>query len=254
MGTINLQIKSDLHLDASLPQFRDRLHIDEKNEDLKVSPKADVLLIAGDLTSSDSYRLVDNALSEVADSVPVIIVPGNHEYDYSNVNTAIPNIKVFFKDNKNVHVLDRDCVIIEDVMFIGATLWTPRAPAYVNRWGCEGMTQDWHNSSFIKDFYFIKSMLEAPDFQRYRKVVITHFLPTTGSIPERFKNMDNSYFASDRCTELMHGRNAPVLWVHGHTHDSCRYKEGDTEIICNPYGRFGSDVNPNYQPELIVEV
>ena len=28
----------------------------------------------------------------------------------------------------------------------------------------------------------------------------------------------------------------PALWVHGHTHDSCDYRVGNTRVICNPRG------------------
>ena len=47
---------------------------------------------------------------------------------------------------------------------------------------------------------------------------------------------------------------APALWLHGHVHSSFDYMIGDTRVVCNPRGYVGNEVNPNFDPELVVEV
>ena len=44
------------------------------------------------------------------------------------------------------------------------------------------------------------------------------------------------------------------LWVHGHTHDSADYTIGATRVLCNPRGYSGVELNPRFDPNLLVEV
>lgn len=70
---------------------------------------------------------------------------------------------------------------------------------------------------------FIDSALKA---DRTKTVVVTHHLPHCRSIPARFKgDLLSAAYASDLSEVIEMGR--PVLWIHGHTHDSCDYTVGD---------------------------
>ncbi|MCS3528687.1 hypothetical protein [Chryseobacterium sp. JUb7] len=44
-----------------------------------------------------------------------------------------------------------------------------------------------------------------------------------------------------------------MYWIHGHIHTPCRYRIGETEIICNPHGYIDEKYN-GYDKELIIEV
>lgn len=55
--------------------------------------------------------------------VPVIYVPGNHEYFGCEILSNNKKMKSLAK-NSNVHVLINDSVEIDGVLFVGATLWT----------------------------------------------------------------------------------------------------------------------------------
>jgi Icc-related predicted phosphoesterase len=96
-------------------------------------------------------------------------------------------------------------------------------------------------------------------------IVVTHHAPSYRSLrgwdpayPQRFRNMDHCY-ASD-LEYLMHGDNAPALWVHGHVHANQDYVVGNTRICCNPrgyplhaLGMVGRE-NPDYDPQKVVEL
>jgi len=45
---------------------------------------------------------------------------------------------------------------------------------------------------------------------------------------------------------------SPALAVHGHVHNSCDYRVGQTRVLCNPHG-YGTE-NPNFDGALVVEV
>ncbi|WP_224006048.1 hypothetical protein [Aureimonas sp. SA4125] len=42
----------------------------------------------------------------------------------------------------------------------------------------------------------------------------------------------------------------PALWVHGHIHQACDHRIGDTRILCNPAGR--AEENTGFDAGLVV--
>ena len=54
---------------------------------------------------------------------PVVLVPGNHEF-YGSERTRMLELLRAQAAGSNVHLLDRDDVILNGVRFLGATLWT----------------------------------------------------------------------------------------------------------------------------------
>jgi hypothetical protein len=83
-------------------------------------------------------------------------------------------------------------------------------------------------------------------------VLVTHHLPHLRSIHRKYRGSQlNPSFASD----LSHLMGPPVvLWVHGHTHDSCDYVESGTRVVCNPRGYAPYELNATFDPILTVEV
>lgn len=245
---------SDLHLDSGPPGYK---------FGLEVHPQAEVLVVAGDLVENDLSYL-DGVFDYV--KIPTLIVPGNHEYMRSNIDEVVPRLKKYFEDT-NVHVLSRDSITINDVLFVGATLWTPLDtehcqlnPGWVNDCvgyhDCKGLTSTRWVEEFYKDYDFIKATLETEE--PYKKsVVITHFMPLLKCIPERFRSSNmNAFYASDNCEKLIYWSNAPDVWIHGHTHDSITDGEYSTRIYCNPLGiyRPSGQENTQFNPQLLIEV
>mgnify|MGYP003344250880 CR=1 FL=1 len=54
----------------------------------------------------------------------VIYVAGNHEHYHGDFKYTLSGLKNKLGRLKNLHILDKECVKIDDVMFVGSTLWT----------------------------------------------------------------------------------------------------------------------------------
>jgi hypothetical protein len=84
-------------------------------------------------------------------------------------------------------------------------------------------------------------------------VVVTHHAPSPRSIAPRFDgDRLNPAFASD-LEELIRAHQ-PALWIHGHVHDSFDYRIGATRVVCNPRGYYPGELNPAFDPLLVIEV
>lgn len=244
---MRLHVLSDLHLEAD-PSFRPPV------------TRTDVLVLDGDIAPGT------DGLAAFADcGIPVIYVPGNHEYYGADLETMQRRIRNYARD-VGIHLLDRDEVVLKGVRFLGATLWTD-----FNLYGERNLAEVFEQSKReVLDFREIRyrDRLLIPedtiDFHHdavrwlARKlaapfagptVVVTHHAPHPGSVHPRWKdNLVNPAFVSD-LTPLM-GKAA--LWIHGHTHDSFDYKVGGTRVICNPKGYRNE--NRSFRPDLTVRV
>lgn len=267
---MKIQLKSDLHFEFS--KYKTRIHDPSTPNEIYLNPEADVLVLAGDIDVSldgDIYSGIEGSIDYIKRKfenikIPILYVPGNHEY-YSKTNTFEETYKKLEEGfiGSNITLLNPGYQIIDDVLFIGATLWTnlsnPIDAGIVRFMGevrdiIPGFTEeDWH-TRHIKDLQFIKDHLSFDQFRGYKKVVITHYLPSPESVPERFKRMSENVAFVNYLEEILYSDDAPEWWMHGHTHDSCFYKKGNTNVICNPFGYFGGVINSKYDPKLIIEV
>ena len=81
--------------------------------------------------------------------------------------------------------------------------------------------------------------------------MVTHHAPHWDSVHPRFRSdLVTGAYVSD-LSALIEAYQ-PVLWVHGHTHNSSDYRLGATRIICNPHS-YGRE-NPDFDGALVVEV
>jgi hypothetical protein len=86
-------------------------------------------------------------------------------------------------------------------------------------------------------------------------VVITHFVPTRGSIAAQLAGSPlNACFVSDLEAQIR--RWQPALWLHGHVHHSFDYRIGNTRVVANPRGCAPNRVveNKAFDPSLVIEV
>jgi hypothetical protein len=135
---MNLQLLSDLHLEAN-PEF-------------VATPVAgaDLLVLAGDVGSYQlrkDGRVMDepdwglqrfSPLPQYAGwPVPVVFVPGNHEYDGLDMDEAHTRLRATC-DRLGIAWLERETLVFDDVRLLGTTLWSdfdalgnlpPRRPA-----------------------------------------------------------------------------------------------------------------------------
>jgi predicted phosphodiesterase len=104
-----LLVLSDLHLD---------LATHDPPKDLF---GVDVVIAAGDMGPGVSGLnwLLDNFPSYM----PIVYVPGNHEYYKHNYPSLLAKLRKQGKGN-NVRILINDAVKLEGITFLGTTLWT----------------------------------------------------------------------------------------------------------------------------------
>ena len=256
-SAMKLQVLSDLHLEAHNPIPR-------------LAEDADVVVLAGDLAPY-LPRTLHAVAAAWAAAERVLYVPGNHEF-YQGEIDAVRGALAETCGELGIELLDRRAVVIGDVRFIGATLWTdfalhgvaqaPWAKSVAVRGMGDFMGLIRHGGGLftptescrrhLADRTFIERELEAASVAGETAVVITHHAPTPRSIRPWYEgNALNPAFASD--LEALISRHAPPLWIHGHMHDSIDEALGDTRVLANP-GGYTKTENPLFDPELCVEV
>lgn len=259
---MNIQLKSDLHWEHDVYQTRPVMS--EKTDDNYVSTEADVLVLAGDMINATAHQ-IDYLLWRFEDvKIPILYVPGNHEY----WEQSFLDVKGLLKEKlsgTNITLLDQNSMIIADTLFIGATLWTslanPMKALVANSsrdfQRIKDLTVDrWHNRH-VDNLEYINKTLDFHTDSGLKKVVISHYLPSYQSVPERFKeDLGNCIFVAEDA-EIVIDEHQPELWLHGHTHDSNDYLLGNTRVVSNPKGRWYSDfngLNAKYNNELILTI
>ncbi len=275
---MKIAVMSDLHLefDAAAADGRGTRSSAVHSLDFYLKPpppKADILILAGDIHSGS--LAVDWAREHFA--VPTILICGNHEpYGREIFRTISFNRQKARADGKIVFLerakWEYAAANGDRARFIGTTLWTdfrlygtPEASMRAAR-------------ERLEDFKLIKiergyslRQLDPSDTARLHKssvsflrkelaesfegatVVITHHAPSPKSIDARFQGDElNPAFATN--LDWMIEEYQPALWIHGHMHDSVDYTIGRTRIVCNPRGYFPDQLNPRFDPGFVVEI
>ena len=124
---MKIAICSDLHL-----EFGDIILKNEESADVLIL--GGDILVAADFGKPDRYNILEpgakdsrymDFMSRCSFQFPhVILIVGNHEHYHGDFQKTIPILRARFKDLANVHILDQSQVVIDNVTFIGGTLWT----------------------------------------------------------------------------------------------------------------------------------
>lgn len=249
---------SDVHLEYRKPSdgYLDLAHLN--------TDKDSILILAGDIGSGASVLDWFKELSPRFRHI--LYVSGNHDYwDYEKIELD-ERLDFLCNQLPNVDFLNNQSLIIDEVEFIGSTLWADfdgQNQQTINQ--ALKIIPDFKRIKIGKDFITPQMMIaehsKSKDFifsalqssQQSKRVVITHYLPSFQSIDPKFADSPlNGYFATaldDRILET-----APQIWIHGHTHASCDYLIGSTRILCNPYGYLHLELNQKYDQTAVVEL
>jgi Icc-related predicted phosphoesterase len=239
--TMNIQVMSDLHFefhrDAGCA-FVDSLD----------PTGVDVLVVAGDLAP---LELLPDALRLLCDhykSADVVFVAGNHEF-YG----ARPWSVSFFREEQlrwpNLHWLENSAVTIKGQRFVGCTLWfrESTAPRGLSDFEVIKDFEPWVYEQNARSVKYLEREVRRSD------VVVTHHLPSSRSVALQYAGSSlNDYFVCD--VERLIFDRQPALWLHGHTHASCKYALDATFVVCNPFGYARREENPDFNPRCIVEI
>jgi hypothetical protein len=211
----------------------------------------------------------------------VIYIVGNHEHYNGDFQHTIPHLKEHLSSYlENLHILDKSVVTINDITFIGGTLWTDmnkEDPSTL--YSIRGMMND-----FIKVFngeidnrgkpYKVvnrltpddvvadhKAMLKyihsVVDGKHDRKfVVVGHHAPSKLSTNPKYQDeyIMNGAYSSD-LSEFILDHPQIKMWTHGHMHDPFDYLMGSTRVVCNPRGYINYEQRADdFNPNIIFEV
>ena len=109
---MKLALASDLHLEFG--------HIELEN------PGVDVLILSGDICVASKFGPdYDRFFNDVSKAFKhVVYIVGNHEHYNGDFNKTIDTLRMVLVRYENVHLLDKETFVLDDVTFIGGTLWT----------------------------------------------------------------------------------------------------------------------------------
>lgn len=269
---MKIQVVSDLHLEFGSTEIK--------------NAGADVLVLSGDIVVAndisdtevaDSHRFISTQryrlfFEQVASEFKhVIYVAGNHEFYHGKWEKSLEIIRHFLQNFPNVHFLEREHIKIDDVVFMGGTLWTDMnrgEPLTLHA------TRDMMNDfSIIRNEKFGYRKLWPVDtairhketlgyfkvlaemYREQKIVMVGHHAPHQKSIHENYVNdyLMNGAYASD-LSEFILDRPQIKLVTHGHMHNNSDYMIGDTRVVCNPRGYHPNDLNMGFDPNFIVEI
>ena len=281
---MKIQVVSDLHLEFS---------------DVVIpNAGADVLILSGDIMVADDLhrhaaadfnpyssgafkdlnRRLETAqrfrgfLKRCSDTFPhVIYVAGNHEFYHFRWFETLDVLKQECDRYPNVYFLERDVKKIDDVTFVGGTLWTDmnkNDPLTLH--AVRDMMNDY---SVIKNdkagftrlkpadtatrhaqtHRYIRSVIAEKHDEKF--VVVGHHAPSKLSTHPRYASqyLMNGAYSSDM-SEFIVDHPQIKLWTHGHTHHPFDYVVGETRIVCNPRGYEGYEQASGWDPAKIFEV
>ena len=277
---MKITIGSDLHL-----EFGD-LYINNTDN-------ADVLILSGDICvvedigkpdpnnfmeGARSNRIVDFFKRCSFQFPHVIYIMGNHEHYHGDFAITASRIRGMLESHflSNVYLLDNEVKVINDVTFIGGTLWTDmnqRDPITLS-----------HMTSMMNDFRCVKNSRRTVSYKTYEQingvdnrerpifkervaafspedaadehdkfvkyiaeivqdkfnqkfVVVGHHSPSKLSTHPRYKSeFIMNGGYSSSLDNFIIDHPQIKLWTHGHTHEEFDYMIGSTRIICNPRG------------------
>ena len=268
---MKIALASDLHLEFG--------PISLENDGADVLILSGDIIVANDLRERDVYNIKGYAdrsnkfhtfFEECSARFPhVIYVMGNHEHyhgDYSKSHRILCDRLAYLW---NVHVLDKQRVVIGDTTFIGGTLWTDmNKEDALTLYHIKSMMNDFRivdNSDRVVNFKdtegkfhtrparfcpedavedhksmieFIRHTIEGKFAEKF--VVVGHHAPSKQSTKPRYRDdvLMNGGYSSD-LSEFILDHPQIKLWTHGHTHDKFDYMIGSTRIVCNPRGYIG---------------
>ncbi|MDT7518778.1 metallophosphoesterase [Rhodoferax sp. TBRC 17660] len=266
---MKIQLLSDLHLEAH-PHWQ-----------ATPLPGADLLVLAGDIGSYQPGSQLagdDFGLERFSPlhgwPVPVLFVPGNHEYDTLDFDEAHSRLRATCA-RLGVQWLEREVLVMHGVRFIGTTLWTDfdalaasepperqlkarekafRAANYylkkalVSRHGAPWLAEGLREQAMTCQAW-LRAALSEP--HQGPTVVVTHFAPSLKSADPRYGMVPGTAGFCNALDDLLP---AADLWLHGHLHAPSDYRVGRCRVVANPLGYVRKNEQLGFRSDFLIEV
>ena len=256
-------------------QLLSDLHMETEAFEPEVAPTADLQFLASDVDSTGQ------GLRKFRDwPVPVIFVPGNHEYDGRDFDAARAGLHALSEELGFI-ILDNAVCIRTDaqgrrVRFVGSTRWSDfdvfglgqreramRAASYFQRVMAASRAGVPFDAAAVREEAlrcreWLTQTLALGDAGADwdATVVITHFAPSLRSADPRYgRQPGTASFCNDDEALLPQVR----LWLHGHLHCQHDYLfEGvtgaGTRVICNARGHERKAEPARFQAQQLIDV
>lgn len=286
------------------------LHLEFGDLDIQNDQGADVLILSGDIlvardmTQHDPYQTLGpeyrsnryhGFMQRCSEKFPhVIFVLGNHEHYNGDFAKTEHHLKDVLSYLKNVYVLEKEIKVIDDVTFIGGTLWTDMNNG-------DQLTL-YHMRTMMNDFVCVENSNKVVNYKTYEQingvdnrdkpifktrtarfspedafeehvkmkgyiqqivegkwdqkfVVVGHHAPSRMSTHPRYANETIMNGGySSSLDEFIMDHPQIKLWTHGHTHEDFDYMIGSTRVMCNPRGYINYESRADTWQLKIVEV
>ena len=201
----------------------------------------------------------------------VVYVAGNHEFYHGRWDQSLITLSNECAKFPNVYFLEAGSKKIDDVTFIGGTLWTDMNRGdpltlhsvrdmmndfTVIKKDLEGYTRLKPYDTVVRHKHmldYIKQIVAERHDEKF--VVVGHHSPSKLSTHEQYKDqyLMNGAYSSD-LSEFILDRPQIKLWTHGHTHHPFDYMIGSTRVVCNPRGYEGYEPESGWNPNIVIEV
>jgi predicted phosphodiesterase len=271
---VKIQLLSDLHLESHPEYFA------------RPAPGAQLLVLAGDIGSyQDGSRLTgeDFGLERFSPRagwpVPVLYVPGNHEYDNLDFDETHARLRATC-DRLGITWLEREVAVIDGIRFVGTTLWTDfdalaRLPGQPPADTAQALKQ--REKAFrAANFYLTKAaarrsgeLMLAPQWRELglqcqqwlrerllepfdgTTVVVTHFAPTLLSADPRYGLVPGTAGFCNSLDDLL-----PLarFWLHGHLHCQQDYEEQGCRVLANTLGYAVKGEQVGFREQCVIDL
>jgi Icc-related predicted phosphoesterase len=269
------------------------VHLEFGDLDFDNTDHADVLILGGDIciandiTQRDPYNTMGEQyrsnrfhdfFQRCCERFPhVIFIVGNHEHYHGDFATTIPHFKEVLGYLPNLHILEKETFVLDDITFIGGTLWTDmnkrsirtlhEISRMMNDFRCVDNSakssdhRGWNPRFTTTDaaddhdamLEYIRQMIEGKFDQKF--VVVGHHAPSRLSTHPKYAHeaiMNGGY--SSELDDFILDHPQIKLWTHGHTHEDFDYRIGSTRIMCNPRGYVNYEERADTWKLVTVEV
>lgn len=253
--------------------FMSDIHLEFGKCRIREVPDCDVIVLAGDIGwGAQGWDWSEKNLGHL--NKPVIFICGNHEFYSSKMSIYQLYAHLGAKEHEHIKLLQNGVREIDDVVFVGGTLWTDfnltsnrdidmlNADKAINDYKWITYRINTRNSLITPENILeenqittqvIKTEITKAKTAGKKVVVVTHHAPFEKSCSEDFKgDPDNVYYVNsfDRDYDFP----LPDMWIHGHLHNTTDYMIGECHVVTNPRGYVGVALNPNFDPMKVVDI
>jgi hypothetical protein len=271
---VKIQLMSDLHFESH-PDYRPR-----------PAPGAELLVLAGDIGSYQrGSRLGGNDFGLERFSprqgwpVPVLYVPGNHEYDFLDFDETHQRLRETC-ERLDITWLEREVASFGRIRFVGTTLWSdfdalalrPEAPApdtvqllkqrhkafraanfylekaATRRHGEPMLAEGWREQALVCQEWLRAALAEPWDGTT---VVVTHFAPTLHSLDPRYGLVPGTAGFCNSLDELLP---RAQWWLHGHLHCQHDYVARGCRVVANTLGYAAKGEQAGFREQFTLDL